>query len=219
MLEGTLEVASGTTAQVTLLPVKPKEEAPVAVAIDSVPPGAQLTVDGKPAGPAPVKLSLVPGGHEVLAELAGHQLSRSELVVTAGRERSVTVTLVPVVVAVAPRKFPVGGAVLVGAGLVAGAAAVWFDLQAQAAAKQVSALYVAGGTWDASARTLEASGERSQTLMYGTAAAGGLALAGGLVWIVVSLFSSPGDAPAPHASTFFFIPTPTGATAAWSARF
>lgn len=58
---------------------------PVPVAIDSQPPGARLTVDGRELGSAPFSGSLPPGQHRVRAVLAGHLDAEQVIDVAPGK--------------------------------------------------------------------------------------------------------------------------------------
>jgi hypothetical protein len=55
--------------------------------------GARVAVDGKDAGPSPVELELVAGGHSVEVAAPGFVTSRQEVVVAVGQSRVVAVTL------------------------------------------------------------------------------------------------------------------------------
>ena len=51
---------------------------PASLTVSTVPPGAQVRLDGKPVGESPVTLERVAAGdHEVVAELAGHRVARA----------------------------------------------------------------------------------------------------------------------------------------------
>jgi len=56
-----------------------------ALEVTTLPTGAQVTVDGRPVGTAPVELApLAEGSHEVLAELPGFRAARAKVVARAG---------------------------------------------------------------------------------------------------------------------------------------
>ena len=55
--------------------------------------GARVAVDGKDAGPSPVELELVAGGHSVEVTAPGFVPNRLEVVVAVGQSRTVAVTL------------------------------------------------------------------------------------------------------------------------------
>lgn len=88
-----LAVISGQRVEVTLAPQRRVTTATLSV--HSKPPGAELFVDGRFAGREPWSGTLEPGGHEVRAQLAGHEMARAELVLTAGQSRDLLVELAP----------------------------------------------------------------------------------------------------------------------------
>ncbi|HEX8951130.1 MAG TPA: PEGA domain-containing protein [Polyangia bacterium] len=57
------------------------------------PPLAEVIVDDKPRGPAPVELELPLGGHTLAVQHAGYVSYQGELVVTAGQSREVPIEL------------------------------------------------------------------------------------------------------------------------------
>ena len=64
--------------------------------VDSRPRGARVTVDGRPAGQTPLKVSAMsPGDHRVLIELTGHRRVSSTVKVVAGEQTRLAVSLEP----------------------------------------------------------------------------------------------------------------------------
>lgn len=220
-VEKSLEVVSRKDVTLELV-LKPKEDlsAPADVTIESSPPGAIITVDGKLAGLAPTKVKLPPGGHEVLADLEGFSTTRIEVVVSAGQSRKVTVTM--------ERggggeggggrrlRVPVAGLITLGVGLGLVGGGVGLALKAQADAKKVSEIFRTGGTWDASAIAIESSGHAAQTWAWVLLVSGSAATVTGLIMSIVTLAQGGGDE---DESAFFFTPTPEGATLGWTTRF
>jgi hypothetical protein len=92
--EKAIDVVSGQNATVRLAPrPRPVEAKTATITVDSNPPGATLTVDGKAVGKAPWSGELDAGGHLVTGALDGYTKARQELVVVAGQTRRVTVEL------------------------------------------------------------------------------------------------------------------------------
>jgi hypothetical protein len=64
------------------------------LAVDSVPSGARLAVDGQPVGVTPLLLdSVVAGSHVVRVELDGYRSSGSAVRVVADQQNAITITL------------------------------------------------------------------------------------------------------------------------------
>jgi len=64
-------------------PVKPQAQVqPVEVTVESVPPGAQLAINGEVKGVTPLKASLPPGEHTATFTLSGHKVEQAKLTVT-----------------------------------------------------------------------------------------------------------------------------------------
>jgi hypothetical protein len=125
--EKAIEVVSGQNATVKLEPkVKPKEQKTAKITVDSSPPGAILTIDGKEVGKAPWTGELGAGGHQVTAMLEGHDKARQEVVVVGGQERRVVVELVRTVVVVPPKPIYKKWWFWGGVGVAAAAAATTF---------------------------------------------------------------------------------------------
>jgi len=64
-------------------------------ALTTVPEGLPLSVDGKPAGRAPLSLRLAPGAHTVLVQDGCWQELGEQVVAVRGEQKSVTITAVP----------------------------------------------------------------------------------------------------------------------------
>lgn len=202
------EIVSGTKVAIQLEP-KTREADPADLVVESSPAGAVVTVDGKLAGAAPVKLSLPPGGHTVVADLGGYQTFRQEVTLASGQKRQLVVALEPEVVA-QKRQFPVAGVIVAGVGLGAIGGAVGLNLAAQGSARQVSDLFETGNVvWDANAAAIEASGQRAQTWSIVLGIAGGVALTTGLIMTLVTLSQGGEDAPVEDAS-LMLTPLPEG---------
>lgn len=209
--EKNLELVSATKLEVALAPHK-KEVQPGQLTIESNPPGAVITMDGKVLGPAPVQQTVPEGGHEVIAELEGYVTSRTEVLVTAGQARKVTVEL-ETERKKSPLKFPLLGTILfVGGGLVVGGGAL-LENGAAANAKQVSTLFQKGGTWDTRYQSIESNGKTDQT--WGTVlfVTGSLVAVTGVVVAIVQILSA--DSGGGEESGFYFTPTTNGAYAGW----
>ncbi len=215
--EKPLEVVSGVSQAVTFELKSLK--APVAVAVETTPPGAQLSADGAPGVATPTTLSLVPGTHELVARLDGYQPARIEIIVSPGQPRSAKITLMaaPVVRAVAPpRKFPVVGAAFLGGGLLLGGAGAYFAVQAQSYGKQMTDLTRSGATWDPSLKTVQENGQRAQLDAQVLIGAGTAAVLAGLVLGGVSLLGAPDAAETP---VVVVVPTLGGGSVACAVSF
>ncbi len=210
--EKTLELVSATKLEVSLAPHK-KAAVPGELTIESNPPGAVITMDGKLLGPSPVKEVVPEGGHEVIAELEGYVTSRTEVLVSAGQARKVTVEL-EIERAKRTLHFPVVGTVIFLAGGVSVVGGVLLQGAANNNAKQVSALFEKGGTWDAKYQAIESNGHNDQTWSIVCVVAGGLIAATGATVALVQILTADSS----DESGFFFTPTPSGAYAGWSVR-
>ncbi len=212
--EKSLELVSATKLEVALAPHK-KEVQPGELTIDSNPPGAVITMDGRLLGPAPVKESVPEGGHEVIAELEGYVTSRTEVLVTAGQARKVTVEL-ETERTKRSLHFPlVGTIVFAVGGLTIGCGAL-LENSAAGNAKQVSALFQKGGSWDAKYAAIEGAGHDDQTWGVVLVVTGSLIAATGAVVALVTVLTA--DSGGGDESGFFFTPAPNGAYAGWGTR-
>jgi hypothetical protein len=89
-----IDVVSGEKVEVSLSPkLKPKVATTARLTIATKPAGGVISVDGTLAGAEPWSGTLTPGGHEIKVTLKGYEKSRSEVVLTAGQDRAVTVEL------------------------------------------------------------------------------------------------------------------------------
>jgi hypothetical protein len=90
-----IDVVSGEKVEVALSPrLKAKVVTTAKLSVSSRPGGAELSLDGK-AIANPWSGTIDPGGHEVRATLKGYEKTRTELVLSAGQERALTVELTP----------------------------------------------------------------------------------------------------------------------------
>jgi hypothetical protein len=225
--EQSVDLISGSARSVSLSPrAKPQENhEPVQVTLETTPPEAVLTIDGKLGGLSPTKVNLAPGTHEVIAELDGYQPARTDVVVTAGQPRTVKLTLLQAGAAASGgggggrHVSLVPGVVLLGGGAVATAVGVIFALQAQAAARQVSDFSKQGGAWSATWAATEATGQRNQTLAFVLLGTGAAALTAGIVATIISLASGSSSADEGEATWLLTPDLRGGATVSWHVRF
>jgi len=215
----TFELASGSTREVNLSLKAAAGQGPVEITIETTPREAVLMLDGKLAGLSPTKVELTPGSHELIAELDGYQATRTDVVVEAGKPRTVKLKLVAGGAASGGEggrgRFPVVGVVFFGAGVVAGGLAVLFAVQSSNASRQVSEYFRLGGPWDPMRVAVEQAGRRDQTLAGVFLGLSGAAIAGGVIATIVSLAGSADDGDA-H---LFLTPLQHGALATWATRF
>ena len=188
--EVTLELVSATKKTVKLEPKKASAK-PGTLVVDSSPSGAIFSIDGQLGGAGPLTVPLEAGGHQVVAELDGYQLARTEVVIVGGEERKLTVALEKIVVVQQQRPFPVAGVVTSAGGLVLLAGGLALNFVAQGAARQTTALFMNGGTWDAAAQAVQANGQRAQAFSGVLTAAAVATLTIGVVLIAVKLFGGP----------------------------
>ncbi len=214
--EKTIELTSLTKVEVVLKP-HPKELVPGDLAIESNPSGATITVDGKVVGATPLKLSVKEGGHEVIAELDGYATARTEVLVTGGQSRKMTIEL-DAQVRKKKLKLPLLGLGVTGGGVVLIAVGAIVTTSATGASNQVSALFKAGGKWDDRYAGIEAGGKSAQTWSTALMVTGGIVAAAGIVIGVITLLSSGGGEESTEESGFYFAPGPSGATVGWSLR-
>jgi hypothetical protein len=185
--EKTVETVSGQSQAVELSPVS--LTAPGRVTVECTPSGARVSVDGAEAQGCPVEVALAPGTHELLAQARGHAQLRTEVVVQPAEPRTIRLTLLPLPPAEKP--FPAVATALLGTGLVAAATGAVFAWRADDAAKQVTALAATGGTWDARAQSLQASGKRDERLGWGLLLGGAAVASAGVAALVVHQVSTP----------------------------
>lgn len=192
--EKRIEVVSGQPQAVQLEPRS--LTAPVAVTIESDPPGALVSIDGAAALKVPATHPIAPGNHEFVARLDGYAPSRSDVEVKPGEPRSVRVALVALPPPPAPRPFPKLGVSLLGGGVVLGAVGGVFAWQANAAGQKVAALAKSNGTWDPSWARVEASGKQFNTVAWALLGTGAASLAVGAVLTGLGLQGDAAPAPA-----------------------
>lgn len=78
-----------------LAPLLTKPATPAMLEVRSDPPGAQIDLDGLPAGRAPFERAASPGPHRVRATLPGHQISEREVSLVDGERSTLQITLTP----------------------------------------------------------------------------------------------------------------------------
>jgi hypothetical protein len=85
------------------------------VRVETVPPGALVTIDGRPAGRSPLTVDGLPvaTAHQVEAVLAGHRSARQRVTLETGRTTAVSLPLAPGQAAVIVTSDPPGAQVLV----------------------------------------------------------------------------------------------------------
>ncbi|HXE92024.1 MAG TPA: serine/threonine-protein kinase [Terriglobales bacterium] len=82
------------------------------VSIDSNPPGAEILIDGRPAGVTPHTASLDAGSHTITISKAGHTAVTRTIEVAAGQKASVAVGLTELAATVSVSSDPAGAAIL-----------------------------------------------------------------------------------------------------------
>ena len=87
----TIAVRDGSTRTVLLSP-SPRR---AVLGLDSVPPGASLSLNGRWIGHAPTTLSLPPGSYRLGAELPGREPEQQRLTLAPGEHRSLGLALQP----------------------------------------------------------------------------------------------------------------------------
>ncbi len=213
------ETASETTALLTgsavTVTLEPKR-AEGKLIINSDPPNALVSIDGTLQGETPVVVVVGVGAHTITADRDGHLTASLEVAVTPGQARSVTIKLTPgsafeggVSTSAGPKAVPVVGLIVSGAGLALIGGAVAFHFQAQGAAKQTSTLFDQGGTFDANAQRIDATGHTASALSWVFGLAGGAALTTGAILVLTELLGHE-----PEVS-LFFAPGGQGLGAAW----
>ncbi len=179
--ERAIDVVSGAAQAVTLTLAPEVDTRPAIITIETLPPGATLTVDGAPAGTGPARVSLPPGSHEVFARAPGHLPTRTEVVVAPAQPRTVQVLLATAAPPPPPpQKLPVLGLSLSGIGVVAVGAGIAFAFVTAGIADEVSAFSKGGGTWDSSWAAKDANGKSYGLLGGGLLGVGGALLVAGL---------------------------------------
>ncbi|MHB8876412.1 MAG: PEGA domain-containing protein [Myxococcaceae bacterium] len=216
--EKAVEVVSGTNVEVVLAP-RPKAQPQASLAIDSLPPEALVTVDGKFLGAAPVKAKLAAGGHTVVAELTGYLVAKSEVVLVPGQERTMRIDLEPEQ-RKQGRKLFVPGLALAGGGAALLGGGMLFGLQAQGASKKVSELFATGGAWDENYQRLEGAGQAGATWSAVLTTVGAAALVTGAALTFALSSSGAEEEEESYESEVSVAPVPSGGLfATWHARF
>lgn len=220
--EKTMELVSVTKVEVALKP-RIKETPPGELTIESSPASAIITLDGKIMGTTPVKATLKEGGHEVIAEIDGYVTARTEVVLSPGQSRKVTIELEPLAARGRGKlRFPLVGVIViaVGGGLIGGGAG--WSTSASSASRQVTQLFSTGGQWNDTYAGVEGSGKGATTGSLALMVVGGVVATAGVVISVITLLSGSGggsdEEGGGEESHFFFAPTDRGATVGWSAR-
>ncbi|MBL8914523.1 MAG: PEGA domain-containing protein [Archangium sp.] len=217
------EIATETPSLLTASKVTIKMEprrAEGKLVIESDPPGAIIAVDGNIIGEAPALANVGVGAHTINADKDGYDQAAMEVTLTEGQSRRVTIKLVAAREdsggGGGPRgSISIPGIVVAGAGAAMIGVAVAFNASAGGAAKQLSALYATGGTYDKAAQQIEATGQTSSALSWLFGVTGGAAFATGAIIFLVSLFSEPAES---SDVSFFFTPTQNGVAAGWSLK-
>ncbi len=184
-----VEVKSGQAQSVTLSPAS--LTAPVEVAVECSAPKTALSVDGAAPVPCPATLPLAPGSHELVGRAVGFIDQRTEVLVQPGQARKVSLSLVAL--PPTPKPFPTLAVSLLGGGVVAGGAGVFFASMASQNAQRTSATVRAGGPWDAAAVANQDAGKRNATLGWAFLGVGAGALAAGAAALVVHV-KAPAEA-------------------------
>lgn len=178
-------------------PVDTGEPAEIAVAIATEPPGATLTVDGKPLGVSPYRGPLPPGQHTVTASLQGYHQAQTTISVaaeTAGPQRF-DLTLVAESGGSNTSARPFATLKWVGAGATlasVGAGILWLSIDGN-------------GT---------CSGSETCPEVYNTGTQGAITLGLGLAVGAVTGWMFWRDHQAAHSSSAVVAPTPGGAVGA-----
>jgi hypothetical protein len=164
--------------------------------IESTPPGARITVDGKPVpGMTPLSVDVAAGKHAVSAERDGYALWQQEVFADKSAEsKTVVITFEAVheeAVAAHPKKTPVAGLLITGAGVLALGGSIALSIVAGVASREVGDLSAKSGRWDAYYDARQASGERAETWSVLAGVGGGLLIATGLIVTLASL--PPGE--------------------------
>ncbi len=100
----TIALRGGSTRTVSLSP-SPRR---ATLGLDSIPPGASLSVNGRRIGHAPMSLSLPPGSYRLGAELPGVEPDQQRLTLAPGERRSLGLVLQPLPVRTLHLSAPAG---------------------------------------------------------------------------------------------------------------
>lgn len=95
------QAAQQTPPAVEPAPIQPPQQTPApaptlgTLKVESIPPGAGLTIDGKERGVTPLETTLPAGPHEIRFQLSNHQPVQSTVTLQAGQTQTVSMTLTP----------------------------------------------------------------------------------------------------------------------------
>lgn len=173
--------------KIIVLKLVDKSKEPAVLEVTTDPEGAEVFVDGKPAGSAPTSHEVVPGLHIVVAELEGHSPAELEVRVVAGQKLPVPLSLEPIVV-VEEKPFPVAGVVIGGAGVLSLVGAMALGANAQYNRDLLTQLYRQGGTWDDRYAGIDSTRKSSGVFSGIFGVLGGAAIAGGATLILLNYF-------------------------------
>jgi hypothetical protein len=91
-----IEAISGARLEITLAPrSRMSTPSSARLSIASNPGGADLFIDGRLSGITPWEGTVEPGGHEVVAQFAGYEKARQEVLLTPGQTRNLMIDLLP----------------------------------------------------------------------------------------------------------------------------
>lgn len=195
--EEVVDLQARTEKEVVLTPKAKMVVESATVIVDSSPSGAVITIDDSLVGLSPTHAALAPGKHVLTAEVDGSPPRRIEFEVSSGEKRELLINFEAVPPSLASRTGGAGprllipGIVIAGAGLALVGGGVALNVVAHDQARQVSALFEVGGTWDAQAQARQTAGLGAQTWSWVLTVGGAvLAVAGGAL-IVVPLLLHP----------------------------
>jgi PEGA domain len=192
-----------------LLSVLSQEPARATVHVITTPPGAVISIDGVLRGLAPRDEQLEAGIHSLTVEQRGARTEVQTFAVVAGEERTLRIELVA---EHWPRRpFPVAGVVTASSGVLVLTLGLLLRFPAEAAARQITAVFQRGGGWDDQARTIEAQGLSAQTWSWFFTGLGAALTASGALVTLVKV-----RAPSPPLPQLTISPMPGGAFASWS---
>lgn len=103
--------------KVVALKLVDKSKEPAMLEITTEPEGAEVFIDGKPAGTSPTNHEAEPGLHIIVAELDGHKPAELEVRVAAGQKLPLSLELEQIIV-VEEKPLPLPGIIVAGAGVL-----------------------------------------------------------------------------------------------------
>jgi tetratricopeptide (TPR) repeat protein len=173
--------------KVVALKLVDKSKEPAVLEITTAPEGAEVFVDGAPAGTSPTRHAAAPGLHVIVAELEGHKPAELEVRVAAGQKLPLELELEAIVI-VEQKPLPIPGIIVAGAGVLClvGSAALYAN--ALYNRDQLNLIYRNGGTWDDQAIAHDATRKSSGAFSGIFGVLGGAAVAGGATLIVLNYF-------------------------------